>query len=108
MSVVPTALNLVAPDLLEIHWSDRQVRRYKVRTLRDACPCATCREKRTESQASAGVLPILRPEELQPLRITRMDPVGSYAYSIHFSDGHNTGIYTLDYLKELGEVYPAQ
>jgi DUF971 family protein len=28
--------------------------------------------------------------------------VGQYAYSIEFSDGHSSGIYTLDYLRELG------
>jgi DUF971 family protein len=32
-----------------------------------------------------------------------MKPVGNYAYGIHFSDGHTTGIYSLDYLRELGE-----
>jgi DUF971 family protein len=32
-----------------------------------------------------------------------MKPVGSYAYSIDFSDGHGTGIYPLELLRELGE-----
>jgi DUF971 family protein len=36
-----------------------------------------------------------------------MDPVGHYAYGIHFSDGHNTGIYTLESLRELGEAINA-
>jgi DUF971 family protein len=31
-----------------------------------------------------------------------MTPVGNYAYKILFSDGHDTGIYTLDLLRELG------
>ncbi len=31
-----------------------------------------------------------------------MKPVGNYAYSIEFSDGHDTGIYTFEYLRELG------
>jgi DUF971 family protein len=31
-----------------------------------------------------------------------MAPMGRYAYSIHFSDGHDTGIYTLELLRELG------
>jgi DUF971 family protein len=31
-----------------------------------------------------------------------MDPVGSYAYRILFSDGHDTGIFTLDLLRALG------
>jgi DUF971 family protein len=33
-----------------------------------------------------------------------MQPTGRYAYSIHFSDGHDTGIYTLELLRELGTV----
>ena len=41
--------------------------------------------------------------EAQPLRIAAMKPVGNYAYSIDFSDGHDTGIYTLDALRELGQ-----
>ena len=28
--------------------------------------------------------------------------MGSYAYSIQFSDGHNTGLYTLEFLREVG------
>jgi DUF971 family protein len=38
-----------------------------------------------------------------PLKVTGMTPVGNYAYSIAFSDGHNTGIYPLTLLRELGE-----
>lgn len=29
--------------------------------------------------------------------------VGSYALQFEFSDGHNTGLYTFDYLHKLGE-----
>jgi DUF971 family protein len=44
---------------------------------------------------------VLAPEETQPLAVTGMRPVGQYAYAITFSDGHDSGIYTLDYLREL-------
>jgi DUF971 family protein len=33
-----------------------------------------------------------------------MRPVGNYAYCIAFSDGHDTGIYTLAALRELGRA----
>jgi DUF971 family protein len=36
-----------------------------------------------------------------------MKPVGNYAYTIAFSDGHDTGIYTFELLRELGEVQAA-
>jgi DUF971 family protein len=35
--------------------------------------------------------------------IIRVEPVGNYALRLHFSDGHNTGIYTWGYLYELGQ-----
>jgi DUF971 family protein len=34
--------------------------------------------------------------------LTAVDQVGNYAVQLHFSDGHNTGIYTWDYLYWLG------
>jgi DUF971 family protein len=34
--------------------------------------------------------------------IVSLEPVGSYAVQPHFSDGHATGIYSWDYLHELG------
>ena len=34
--------------------------------------------------------------------IARVEPVGNYAVRIQFDDGHDTGIYSWDYLYELG------
>lgn len=85
---------------IEISWSDGPRGVYAPRLLRDACPCATCRERRGQPVA-APLLPVLKPEEIAPLAVTAMTPVGQYAYSIGFSDGHSSGIYTLEYLREL-------
>ena len=38
--------------------------------------------------------------------ILRLEPVGSYAVQPHFSDGHGTGIYSWDYLYDLGANRP--
>jgi DUF971 family protein len=38
--------------------------------------------------------------------IDQVDPVGHYAIQPHFSDGHDTGIYTWEYLHWLGENEP--
>lgn len=35
--------------------------------------------------------------------VTTVEPVGNYAIQPHFSDGHNTGIYSWDYLYHLGQ-----
>jgi DUF971 family protein len=37
------------------------------------------------------------------VRILRLEPVGNYAARIVFDDGHDTGLYTWSYLRELGE-----
>jgi DUF971 family protein len=103
MDIQPTKLELAADSRLRITWSDGQVREYAVRELRDNCPCATCREKRSAPPPPATVLPILSAAEAAPLRIIGMTPVGHYAYNIDFSDGHNTGIFTLESLREMGE-----
>lgn len=106
MSPQPQSLKLLSPERLQIVWDDGQSREYSVRELRDNCPCATCLEKRTAEQP-AELLPIMRVEEAQPLRITKMEPTGHYAYSIVFSDGHDTGIYTLELLRSLGRIAEA-
>ena len=106
MDAQPTKLELVGENRLRITWSDGHVREYAVRELRNKCPCATCREKRKAPPPPPTQLPIISAAEAAPLRITGMKPVGNYAYSIDFSDGHNTGIYTLESLRELGEAVP--
>ena len=103
MNVWPTKLQIVSDNQLQIDWNDGQTRRYPFRELRDRCPCATCREKRSQPKPAA-LLPVLTAAEAQPLRILGMKPVGNYAYSIQFSDGHDTGIYSLDLLRELGQA----
>jgi DUF971 family protein len=99
----PTALRLTDDRSLVIEWSDGQQRKYRVKALRDACPCATCREKRSAPQDPL-TLPTLNTGQLQPLSILGMKPVGNYAYTIAFSDGHDTGIYSFELLRELGEA----
>ena len=100
-SILPTKLQLVDETSLLIEWSDGHSRRYAFSELRNSCPCATCREKR---KTPAPLLRVLKSEEASPLKILGMKPVGNYAYSINFSDGHDTGIYSFTALLELGEV----
>jgi len=102
MTLQPTKLELATPDRLRITWSDGAIHDYPVRELRDRCPCATCREIRNAPPPATTLLPIITDAETRPLRITAMKPVGNYAYSIDFSDGHDTGIYTLETLREWG------
>jgi DUF971 family protein len=38
----------------------------------------------------------------EQVQVTRIEPIGHYAVRLHFDDGHNTGLYTWQYLYELG------
>jgi DUF971 family protein len=102
MTVHPTQLMLSDSGRLRVEWSDGQVREVAPDELRKSCPCATCRENR-ENPPAPTLLPILNPVEARPLAVVSMAPVGSYAYHIGFSDDHDTGIYTLELLRSLGE-----
>ena len=108
MSAQPAKLELRGENRLWIEWSDAQQREYTFGELRDACPCATCREKQQEQPLPETQLTVLSPAEAQPLTIQEMKPVGNYAYSISFSDGHNTGIYTFELLRQLGREVTAE
>jgi DUF971 family protein len=107
MNLYPTKLEVLPGNRLAIEWSDGQRREYGFGELRDRCPCATCREKRA-APAPRTLLPVLKPAEARPLAILGMKPVGHYAYSIEFSDGHDTGVYTFELLQELGVEAPKQ
>lgn len=93
----PVALSATASDLL-ITWSDGLKATIAWRRLRDQCPCANCRIARAAPPAD---LPVLTPQEAGPIRGTAMNPVGNYAYQIEFSDGHRTGIFSFDFLRDL-------
>lgn len=94
--VVPESLALTDNDsVLEITWSDSHLGRHRLAVLRSKCPCAQCQGHNPAQSLN------LKPEQFTDIRISDLAPVGSYAYSIVWSDGHSTGIYTLDFLRGL-------
>ncbi|MEM8677732.1 MAG: DUF971 domain-containing protein [Planctomycetota bacterium] len=103
-SCFPTKLEKPTEASLRIEWSDGKVTQYHAVQLRQVCPCATCREQRSAPPAPPNELPVITKAEAQPVQIEGMRPVGNYAYAIAFSDGHDTGIFTLEFLRELGEA----
>jgi DUF971 family protein len=86
---------------LKIAWSDGVATFVTWRHLRSNCPCAACIEDRAKPPDPFRVL---TPQEAAagPPQPVSMRPVGLYAYQITWNDGHSTGIYTLERLRELG------
>lgn len=89
---------------VDITWSDAHTSHYAFPYLRKHCPCATCKEERDEKReadagraGSSSALPMFKPQVTARAAST----VGSYAIQIEFTDGHSTGIYSFDHLREI-------
>ncbi|MGC4004475.1 MAG: DUF971 domain-containing protein [Pirellulales bacterium] len=103
IDAVPTTLAMTPEKVLRIVWSDGTTRLYTPRVLRDACPCAHCNEARLHPKP-ASPFAIVTDAETRPLTLAAMHPMGNYAYGVAFSDGHDSGIFTLDLLRTIGTV----
>ena len=76
-------------------WEGQPPARLAYRQIRGDCPCASCRDEWTGER-------ILDPATLRPdLKLEGMEGVGNYAVRLSWNDGHSTGLYTWDLLKEL-------
>jgi DUF971 family protein len=96
--LVPVSVRKEGTEQLVIEWSDGHRSTYTWAHLRANCPCAGCREERDKPP---DPFRILKPSDLVPLAPVSMPRVGRYAYKIVWSDGHETGIYTLENLRAL-------
>lgn len=94
-AIEPAEISQESATKLRIKWADERVCEYDAAMLRRACPCAQCvdewtGERRLKPQAVSGDV------EMNDLSI-----VGRYALNFRWSDGHETGIYSFEYLRNL-------
>ncbi len=91
----PEQIELRKTGEMVVTWPDGKVSTYDPRTLRLNCPCAACVNEDTgKRMITATQVPL-------DIKVKSFDMVGRYAVAIHFSDGHNTGLYSFKYLREL-------
>jgi DUF971 family protein len=97
----PINLDLKKDESLTIGWSDGTTSVYPIAYLRKMSPSAEMRELRKEMNTNP--LTIL-PDGMgssDAITATGAEMVGNYAIKIMFSDGHDTGLYTWSYLREV-------
>ncbi len=93
----PTEIIEESDSAVSIKWSDDAETRYAASELRRACPCAGCVHEWTGEK-------ILKADSIaDDLTFSSIGIVGRYALNFVFSDGHDTGIYTFSYLRQLSE-----
>jgi len=100
MAQSPTPLEIKLhqqSNLLEIHFDNETECMLSCEFLRVHSPSA-------EVQGHSAQQAILQVGK-ENVGILKIEPVGNYAIKIIFSDGHDTGIYSWDYLYRLGENY---
>ena|SRR5713226_9525845 len=93
----PREISQESKTQLRITWADDRVCGYDAAALRRACPCAQCVNEWTGQRT-------LKPEVVSDeIEINDVTIVGRYALNFRWSDGHETGIYSFQYLRDLGE-----
>ncbi|MCX8071079.1 MAG: DUF971 domain-containing protein [Candidatus Binatia bacterium] len=85
-------------EFMEVVWNDGHTSRYAWSYLRGWCPCAQC-------QGHSGTRRFVSTPTAQ---LERVALVGRYALNLRWRDGHETGIYTYAYLRELCPCCHAQ
>ena len=88
---------------LQIRWKDSRYSELSYRILRQKCPCARC----DATRAGKDPFHILPSDDfLENLSLVEIQRVGRYAVRLVWNDGHRTGIYTFQFLRELSENPP--
>lgn len=83
---------------ISIKWSDDAETRYRASMLRRSCPCAGCVNEWTGEKT-------LDPDKIpEGISFKHTSIVGRYALNFHFSDGHDTGIFSFAFLRKLSDV----
>ena len=80
---------------LTVKWSDNTETSFTAPQLRRSCPCAGCVNEWT------GIKQLKDDSVPDDMTFTHISIVGRYALNFHFSDGHDTGIFSFKYLREL-------
>lgn len=98
-AIEPREISQESNTRLRITWADDRACEYQASTLRRACPCAQCVNEWTGERT-------LRPEAIsEEVEISDLTIVGRYALNFRWSDGHETGIYSFQYLRDLCEQF---
>ena len=101
---MPSKIDVVREKrVMSVQWQDDSRQEVKLDDLRRLCPCAVCEGNRM--QESSDDLHMIGSDQLNTSSVvTEVIPVGRYAIQIRWEDGHDTGIYTYEFLRSLGTV----
>lgn len=91
--VLTEVRRLAEARAFRLTWSDGHVGELGYDYVRGHCPCAGC-----QGHSAERVVFHQPPAPVEPVSV---EPVGRYAIHVGWSDGHATGIYRFDFLREI-------
>ena len=98
----PLDIQLIGTELA-VKWEDGSEQFLSLENLRRACPCAGCK----------GEMDILgnvyknpeKPFAANSFQLVKLGTVGGYAIQPTWADGHNTGLYSFEYLQRVAAAH---
>lgn len=100
LQIEPHGLRVEKDGIILIDWSDGHKSKYNPFNLRRACPCAMCKGEPGVFGKYYSPQFIQTNSNVQPEEIVS---IGRYGLKIIWSDQHDAGIYTYEYLRNLCE-----
>lgn len=103
----PTEIRRDAEKGVFITWDDGTRTEIKSKTLRNACPCAGCLAERGDTShqkplsGKSSSLKIIEASAEEAYQLKEVWAIGNYAIGFRWGDGHKTGIYQYQLLREL-------
>ena len=97
--MIPVQIKIIDKEKLFIKWDDESESEISLKYLRDECPCAGCKGETILLKTYRPPSPPVFSQGMYEIK--NIETVGDYAIQITWKDGHNTGIYSWEYLKQL-------
>ena len=94
----PESIDVSKDTAVTVTYLDGYVAQFDLVSLRQGCPCATCRDLRERGEDGWP-----RPNSPVPLRVEQADLHGAWGLNITWNDGHATGIYPFEMLRRWHE-----
>lgn len=89
-------------DFLAVRFDDGRETVLALETLRRRCPCAICAgEPDVTGSVRRPAPPVYGPGSFE---LVGMERVGRYAVGLRWADGHQTGIYTWEFLRSMDDA----
>ncbi|NDC37781.1 MAG: DUF971 domain-containing protein [Proteobacteria bacterium] len=116
MTLLPVEIRRMDGAGIRVRWSDGSIQELSSSILRTNCPCATCREAQGDTShgrpltgsapapKKKSMLKVIEHTMTEQLTLTEIWGVGNYALGMAWADGHNSGIYSFEYLRRLDQL----